>query len=109
VLVNESGMHTSMDRLRLRAPEGEQTYSEIPRNRGKNLTLIASVRRELVEERGVELVFLPSYSSHLNPIAEAFSKVKNVLRKLGAPVHEAVLEAMEEVLLAVTPGDVAGW
>ena len=54
-------------------------------------------------------MFLPSYSPDLNPIAEALSKVKNVLRKLGAPDHEAVLEAMEEVLLAVTPGDVAGW
>lgn len=43
MLVNESGMQTSMDRLRLRAPEGEQPYSEIPRNRGKNLTLIASI------------------------------------------------------------------
>ena len=54
-------------------------------------------------------MFLPSYSPDLNPIAEALSKVKNVLRKLGAPSHEAVLEAMEEVLLAVTPGDAAGW
>jgi transposase len=31
--------------------------------------------RELIEERGAELVFLPSYSPDLNPIEEAFSKV----------------------------------
>jgi len=29
-------------------------------------------------------VFLPSYSPDLNPIEEAFSKIKNILRKLGA-------------------------
>ena len=32
--------------------------------------------RELIEGRGAELVFLPSYSPDLNPIEEAFSKVK---------------------------------
>jgi DDE superfamily endonuclease len=35
--------------------------------------------RELVEARGAELVFLPSYSPELNPIEEAFSKMKNAL------------------------------
>src|SRR5918994_2402894 len=50
--------------------------------------------RELVEERGAELVFLPSYSPDLNPIEEAFSKIKNILRKSGARTHQALLEAM---------------
>jgi hypothetical protein len=35
--------------------------------------------------------------------------VKNILRKLGARTHEALLEAMEEALREVTPCDVAGW
>ncbi len=65
--------------------------------------------RELVEERGAELVFLPSYSPDLNPIEEAFSKIKNILRKLGERSHEALLEAVAEALSAVTPGDAAGW
>jgi len=65
--------------------------------------------RELIEERGAELAFLPSYSPDLNPIEEAFSKIKNILRKLGARTHEALLEAMAEALWAVTPGDAAGW
>jgi hypothetical protein len=43
VLVDESGMHTSMTRLRSRAPRGERAYGKVPRNRGKNLTLIASM------------------------------------------------------------------
>jgi transposase len=65
--------------------------------------------RDLIEGRGAELVFLPSYSPDRNPIEEAFSKIKNVLRKLGARTHEALLEAMEEALSRVTPSDTAGW
>ena len=38
--------------------------------------------RELIEARGAELVFVPSYSPDLNPIEQAFSKIKNILRKL---------------------------
>lgn len=34
--------------------------------------------RELVEEREADLLFLPSYSPDLNPIEEAFSKIKNI-------------------------------
>jgi hypothetical protein len=32
-----------MDRLRSRAPRGERAYGQVPKNRGKNLTLIASM------------------------------------------------------------------
>ena len=43
VFVDESGMHTSMDRLRSRAPKGERAYAKVPTNRGRNTTLIASM------------------------------------------------------------------
>jgi hypothetical protein len=49
--------------------------------------------RELIEARGAELAFVPSYSPDLNPIEQAFSKVKNILRKLGARTHGALLKA----------------
>ncbi len=65
--------------------------------------------RELIEERGAEVVFLPSYSAELNPIEEAFSKIKNILRKLGARTHETLLEAMCGALSEVMPWDAAGW
>ena len=65
--------------------------------------------RELIEDRGAELVFLPSYCPDLNPIEQAFSKIKNILRKLGARTHEALLEAMEEALSKVSAADAAGW
>lgn len=65
--------------------------------------------RELVEHRGAELVFLPSYSPDLNPIEQAFSKIKNILRKVGARTHEALIEAISEALSAITLGDIVGW
>jgi hypothetical protein len=32
-----------MDRLRSRAPRGDRAYGRVPKNRGKNLTLMASM------------------------------------------------------------------
>jgi transposase len=65
--------------------------------------------RELIEARGAQVLFLPSYSPDLNPLEEAFSKIKGILRKVGARSYEALLEAISEALSAVTPADVAGW
>jgi transposase len=160
VFVDESGMHTSMTRLYARAPRGKRAYGKVPRNRGKNTTLIAAItlegamgesmaiegatdaqafeayveyflapslkggqvvvvdglgahrtRRvtELIEARGAQLLFLPSYSPDLNPIEEAFSKIKSIVRKVGARTREALVEAIERALAAVTPEDAAGW
>jgi transposase len=41
--VDECGTHTSMTRLYARAPKGERAYGKVPRNRGKNTTLLASM------------------------------------------------------------------
>ena len=41
--VDESGFNTSMTRLYARAPRGKRAYGKVPRNRGKNTTLIASL------------------------------------------------------------------
>lgn len=149
-----------MTRLRARAPRGERAFGSVPRNRGKNTVLIASMTlggamgecmategstkafvfeayverflaptlkegqivvmdnlgahktervRELIEERGCELWFLPAYSPDLNPIEEAFSKVKGRLRKAAARTREALVEAMGEALSAVTSQDAHGW
>jgi transposase len=160
VFVDESGFNTSMTRLRARAPRGKRAYGKVPRNRGKNTTLIASITlegamgatmsvegatdaeafeayvdhflapslsegqvvvldglgahrthkvRELIEERGADLVLLPSYSPDLNPIEEALSKIKHLVRKEGARVREVLLEAIARALAAVTSEDAAGW
>jgi len=160
VFVDESGFHTSMARLRARAPRGERAYGRVPRKRGRNQTLIASITlqgamcesvsiegatdaklfeayvegflapslgagqvvvldglgahrtqkvRYLIEGRGADLVFLPPYWPDLNPIEEAFSKIKQLVRKTGARTREALDEAMGAALCAVTTEDAEGW
>jgi transposase len=160
VFVDESGFNTSMTRLRARAPRGKRAYGKVPRNRGKNTTLIAAITlqgamgesmslegatdslafeayvehflapalkkgqvvvldglgahrtekvKELIEARGADLVFVPSYSPDLNPIEEAFSKIKHLVRKVDARGREALVEAIGRALAAVTPEDAAGW
>jgi hypothetical protein len=42
----EMGTHTSLAPLYAYAPVGERAYFEIPRNRGKNTTLLASLHAE---------------------------------------------------------------
>ena len=64
--------------------------------------------RELIEARGADLLFLPSYSPDLNPIEEAFSKIKGIVCKEGARVREALVDAIGRAMAAVTPEDVAG-
>jgi transposase len=66
--------------------------------------------RELIEERGCTLVFLPSYSPDFNPIEEeAFSKVKTILRKAKARSFEALVEATGRALSAVSERDALGF
>lgn len=65
--------------------------------------------RELIEERSCELHYLPPYSPDLNPVEEAFSKVKHNLRKLSARGTEALIEAMGRALGAVRTEDVRGF
>jgi transposase len=64
--------------------------------------------REIIEEHGCELIYLPPYSPDLNPIEEAFAKLKGLLRKSGAKSRQALVEAMGAALDAITVGDVRG-
>ena len=50
--------------------------------------------RELIEQQGCELLYLPAYSPGYNPIEEAFSKIKNLLRKAAARSKEALVEVI---------------
>jgi len=160
VFVDEMGANTSLSVLHAWSHTGKRAYCSVPRNRGKNTTLLASMSvegmgptlavegatdrevfeayveevlapslrsgqivvmdnlsahkghrvRELIEERGCcELLYLPSYSPDLNPIEEAFSKLKGILRKAEARSREALIEAMGRALEAITPQDAEGF
>jgi DDE superfamily endonuclease len=64
--------------------------------------------REFIEARGAELMFLPPYWPGPNPIEQAFSKIKNILRKLGAHSRCSV-GGDGGGALGDPPGDAAGW
>jgi transposase len=65
--------------------------------------------RELIEGRGCSLVFLPSYSPDFNPIEEASSKIKGLLRKAKARSFGALVQATGAALSAVTKEEARGF
>jgi transposase len=159
VFVDEFGSRIGMARARARAPRGRRAYASLPRNRGPNTTVIASLSldglgeamelegavdalafeayiervvgptlragdavvmdnlpahkvervREAVGRRGARSLFLPAYSPDLNPIEEAISKIKGILKGIGALTREELRAAIAEALSAVTPEDALGF
>jgi transposase len=65
--------------------------------------------REALEARGCELLFLPPYSPDFTPIEQAFSKLKAILRGLGARTREALEEAVRLAIDAITRADATAW
>ncbi len=65
--------------------------------------------RELIEARGCEVLFLTPYSPDFNPMEEAFSKIKALLRKAQARTREALIEAMGALISAVMAWDARGF
>jgi transposase len=65
--------------------------------------------RDLIEERGCQLLYLSPYWPDLNPIEEAFSKIKGALQKAGARTREALIEALGLAISTVTARDARGY
>ena len=65
--------------------------------------------KEIIGGRGCEVLYLPPYSPDFNPIEQAFSKVKGLLRRAQARTRQALIEAMGEALSAVSARDVRGF
>jgi transposase len=75
-----------------------------------NLSAHKSERaRELSEERGCQLLFLPPYSPDFNPIEEAFSKIKGALRKAQDRSRQALIEALGAAISTLTARDARGY
>lgn len=60
---------------------------------------------QLIEARGCELWFLPSYSPDLSPIEQAFAKLKSEWRRAGARSVELLYETIIASLPSITAGD----
>jgi hypothetical protein len=65
--------------------------------------------RELIEQRGCELVYLPPYSPDFNPIEQAFSKVKDLMPSRVRASALPLIEAMGVALSAVSARDAQGF
>jgi transposase len=159
VFVDEMGSNTSLRPLYAWARRGERAPASVPRNWGKNVTLLSSITirgmgpsmavegattravfeayvqealcpslcagqvvvmdnlsahkggrtRELIEGRGCELLYLPPYSPDLNPIEQAFSKLKGSLRRAESRARGALIESMGAALSAITARDARGF
>ncbi len=159
VFVDEMGLHTSLSAVYGYAPRGQRLCLSVPRNRGKNTTLLSSMTtggmgpslavegattarvfetyvekvlapslhtgevvvmdnlgahrprrvKELIEGQGCELLYLPAYSPDYNPIEEAFSKVKSLLRKAAARSKETLIDALGAALSSVSSADARGF
>lgn len=59
--------------------------------------------RAAIEAAGAELSFLPPYSPDFNPIENAFSKLKAILRKAAARTIDDLWHAIGEAIDAFTP------
>lgn len=65
--------------------------------------------RALIEAAGCTLLFLPPYSPDFNPIEQAWSKLKTLLRGIGARTKDALNIALHDVLESITAQDASGW
>lgn len=68
----------------------------------------ARIRQALVA-RGCDLLFLPPYSPDFTPIEQAFSKLKAILRGLGARSREALELAVGMAVEAISRADANAW
>jgi transposase len=75
-----------------------------------NLSVHKAARiRQVIEAHHCQLLFLPPYSPDFTPIEQAFSKIKAILRGLGARTTEALWEAMRVAVEAITRDDALAW
>jgi transposase len=65
--------------------------------------------RELIEGKGCELTYLPPYSPDVNPIEQAFSKIKSYLRKACARSQDTLMEVIGQALSTITASDALGF
>lgn len=65
--------------------------------------------QQIVEQVGASLIYLPPYSPDLNPIENAFSKLKSMICRAAARTFEQLLEAVAEALDKLTSQDCSNY
>jgi transposase len=65
--------------------------------------------REAIEAQGAELRYLPPYSPDLNPIEQAFAKLKALLRKAAERTVDGLWNAIGQLLDLFPPAECANY
>jgi transposase len=63
----------------------------------------------LITSAGARLIYLPPYSPDFNPIENCWSKIKNILRRLGARTYADLLKALDIAFAEVTRENLLSW
>lgn len=63
----------------------------------------------LIAKTGASLIYLPPYSPEFSPIENCWSKIKCLLRSIGARNYPDLNKAIEEAFEQVTLADLRGW
>jgi len=93
-----------------------QVLVPAPRGRAQTVVIMddlaahkAAAVRRAPDGAGIAYRYLPAYSPDMNPIGQAWSKLKAHLRAEAARSREALERAIPAALDAVTPSDAQGW
>lgn len=65
--------------------------------------------RDAIEAVGARLLFLPPYSPDLNPIENAFAKLKAMLRKAAARSIDQLWDAIARIIQTYSPNECANY
>jgi transposase len=64
---------------------------------------------EAIHRAGAHLILLPGYSPDFSPIENCWSKLKSILRGIGARNYPDLLVAIKKAYSQVTIEDILGW
>ncbi len=65
--------------------------------------------RSLIEEAGANLLYFPTYSPDFNPIENCWSKLKSILRSLGARTYPDLAYAIKLAFSQISVNDIRNW
>ena len=69
----------------------------------------AAVVRKAFDQAGIAYRHPPAYSPDMNPIEQAWSKLKTHLRARAARTRDALESAIPDALATITPSNAQGW
>lgn len=64
---------------------------------------------EMIRTAGGEVLFLPPYSPEFNPIERAWSKMKEMMRRMDTLTREAFDAAVAKAMAAISLADIRAW